>query len=403
MATKLKRMDITKVDFVDAGANQRANIMITKRKEPEGAAGEQTEPAEGLFKRFLSWMKSHGTTEDEIAKAATSFNEQLVTVSLDEIRDEMWSVCYALQNSLNSILCDAELDGSAKAEAMKKSTEQFATAMEGYIEKWSSGMTASIKKNLKRSCDEWVQALAELSKKMGISLGKVNKEKGELEEMLKIDKSSMTAEDRAAYDAIVKKYSVETGENIEKGAQGGTEADPKKDPEKDPEGTVCKSNTPCGPTTTANDTTDEGIYKGLHPLVAAELKALRKQADEAAERELYGIAKKYEVIGKKPEELVPTLKALKAAGGTAYEDMIGILDSAVSAVETSGVFGEIGKSGSCGKANGSVAKSSAEGKADTIAKGYIEKDPSMSYHAALAKAWEDHPELMLEYEEEAGF
>ena len=52
--------------------------------------------------------------------------------------------------------------------------------------------------------------------------------------------------------------------------------------------------------------------------MAAELIALRKQADAAQEEKLYNVAKKYEIIGKKPEELVPTLKALQAAGGTAY-------------------------------------------------------------------------------------
>ena len=109
-------------------------------------------------------------------------------------------------------------------------------------------------------------------------------------------------------------------------------------------------------------------------------------------------------MGKKAEELVPTLKALKAAGGTAYDDVIGTLDGAVSAIEASGMFGEIGKSGSFDAMRGTtVAKSNSEAKVDTIAKSYMEKDPSMSYNIAVAKAWENHPELMAEYENEAGF
>ena len=39
--------------------------------------------------------------------------------------------------------------------------------------------------------------------------------------------------------------------------------------------------------------------------VAAELQRLQKRADEAEEKELTDIAKKYEIIGKKPEDLVP--------------------------------------------------------------------------------------------------
>ena len=58
---------------------------------------------------------------------------------------------------------------------------------------------------------------------------------------------------------------------------------------------------------------------------------------------------------------VPTLKSLKAAGGTAYNDMIGILDSAVSMAEACGTFEEIGKSGH-GRTGTPVAKSNSEAK-----------------------------------------
>ncbi len=142
---------------------------------------------------------------------------------------------------------------------------------------------------------------------------------------------------------------------------------------------------------------NDDIYKGLHPLVKAKLEALEKRAEEAEDKELFAVAKKYEVLGEKPEELVKTLKSLKSAGGTAFNDMIGILDRNVAMIDNSGVFGEIGKSFS-GGATTSVKKSAAEGKIDTIAKGLIEKDPSLS-----SKAWETHPELMAEYEDEAGY
>lgn len=44
--------------------------------------------------------------------------------------------------------------------------------------------------------------------------------KGELEDMIKIDKSKMSAEERAAYDELIKKFAVETNEepSIEKKA-----------------------------------------------------------------------------------------------------------------------------------------------------------------------------------------
>lgn len=113
------------------------------------------------------------------------------------------------------------------------------------------------------------------------------------------------------------------------------------------------------------------------------------------------MAKKYAIIGKKEEELFPVLKNLKSAGGTAYQDMITILDETVSAIEKSGVFSEIGKSG-----HGTsipVNKGASEAKIDGIAKSYVEKDPTLSYEDAIAKAWENNPDLMLAYEQENGF
>ena len=145
MATKLKGLNVGKVDFVDQGANQRADIKIIKNKDGE----EAPNPEIGFFKRFLNWVTGELSKPDsEIAKSATTFNEQINAVSMDAIRDEIWSTCYALQNSLNSILCDAEMDSSAKQAAMETSTEQFATAMKGYIPNWASGTATNIRKNL---------------------------------------------------------------------------------------------------------------------------------------------------------------------------------------------------------------------------------------------------------------
>lgn len=50
MATKLKDLKITKVDFVDTGANPKANVLLYKNKDgiPGGsAAGVQGEKVRG--------------------------------------------------------------------------------------------------------------------------------------------------------------------------------------------------------------------------------------------------------------------------------------------------------------------------------------------------------------------
>ena len=127
--------------------------------------------------------------------------------------------------------------------------------------------------------------------------------------------------------------------------------------------------------------------------MAAELIALRKQADAAQEEILYNVAKKYEIIGKKPEELVPTLKALQAAGGTAYDDMIGVLDGAVAAVEKSGLFGEVGKRG-VGATGGTDAWSQIEKKAEEFRK----SNATLSYAESIDAACVQNPDLVHEYE-----
>ena len=94
MATKLEGLHIKKVDFVDQGANQMANIKIKKSKDGE----EISNPEVGLFKRFVNWITGELSKSDsEITKSATTFNEQINAVSMDAIRDEIWSTCYALQ------------------------------------------------------------------------------------------------------------------------------------------------------------------------------------------------------------------------------------------------------------------------------------------------------------------
>ena len=404
MATKLEGLHIKKVDFVDQGANQMANIKIKKSKDGE----EIPNPEIGLFKRFVNWITGElSKPGSEITKSATTFNEQINAVSMDAIRDEIWSTCYALQNSLNSILCDAEMDSSAKQTAMETSTEQFAEAMKGYIPNWASGIATNIRKNLDTPDKTDLQMVMKAHKNLTDIIEKSNgdNEKGELEDMLKINKSKMTAEERTAYDELIKKYAVETEEQTEESV--GKSAPKAEDPDIVDDSEVTKTQKsvtppPAAPTTETSADTGDDIYKGLHPAVRERLEALEKRAAEAEERELLDVAKKYEIVGEKPEELVKTLKSLKDAGGTAYNDMISVLDRSVAMVEQSGVFSEIGKSFS-GNPVASIKKSAAESKIDTIAKGYMEKDSALTYNAALAKAWEDHPELLDEYEVEAGY
>lgn len=139
--------------------------------------------------------------------------------------------------------------------------------------------------------------------------------------------------------------------------------------------------------------------------VEVELPAFVKDAiakseafiEEQQKKEQVEVAKKYDILGQKPEELGKQLYELKKSNPDMYNTCISMLDSQVAMIEKSPLFAEIGKSGhSGGDYNGLHG---AEAKADAKAKEIMKADPSMSYTAAIAKAWED-PALQAEYDAE---
>lgn len=144
----------------------------------------------------------------------------------------------------------------------------------------------------------------------------------------------------------------------------------------------------CGDSQPQDDQGD--IYKGLHPAVKAELEHLRKAVNAQEDRELEAVAKKYEVIGKKPEELIPVLKSLK--GTSAYDEMISVMDAAVDAVEKSALFTEIGKTG---HGTGDAMKQANEKAAEIM-----KADPNLSHAQALDRVFQQNPELAAQVEKE---
>ena len=114
-------------------------------------------------------------------------------------------------------------------------------------------------------------------------------------------------------------------------------------------------------------------------------------------REMTDIAKKYAILGEKPEELGEKLYALKKSDEAMYNTCIQMLDNQVAMIEKAGFFGEIGKSGySGGSYNG---LSGVEAKVEAKAQEFMKADPNMTHDAAIAKAWED-PVLAAEYDAE---
>lgn len=412
MATKLKNLKITKVDFVDDGANPEAHIRLFKSKdgvEPPHNEGAEKKP--NIWKRLITAITKAAGSEsdtselesviDDIQKSSESFGERIAEVKNRKIADEIWDICYALQSSLCSILNDEDMDGTSAATAMQESLDEFYEFSKEAISQWSSGKATNIvkkeevtasdlemMKSARSRLDDTIEKAEKAQEEPGAEDPKKkdqNKKQNDAKgaEEMKIDKSKLTPAELAFLQSIEKRYGEEEGA----GAEGVTPPAQNADPT--PATGVGKANTPAQGTDGGED-----IYKGMHPAVRAELENLKKFREATEERELEDVAKKYEIIGKKKEELVPVLKSLKAAGGTAYTDMIAVLDGAVAAVEKSGAFSEIGKSGGAGTTDGA-----AWTKAETQA-AEIMKSKNVTKAQALDEIFRNDPELAAECEKE---
>lgn len=412
MATKLKNLKITKVDFVDDGANPEAHIRLFKSKdgvEPPHDEGAEKKP--NIWERLITAITKAAGSEtdtselesviDDIQKSSESFGERIAEVKNRKIADEIWDICYALQSSLCSILNDEDMDGISAATAMQESLDEFYEFSKEAISQWSSGKATNIvkkeevtasdlemMKSARSRLDDTIEKAEKAQEEPGAEEPKKkdqnkNQNNAKGAEEMKIDKSKLTPAELAFLQSIEKRYGEEEGA----GAEGVTPPSQNTDPT--PATGVGKSNTPAQGTDGGED-----IYKGMHPAVRAELENLKKFREATEERELEDVAKKYEIIGKKKEELVPVLKSLKAAGGTAYTDMIAVLDGAVAAVEKSGAFTEIGKSGGAGTTDGA-----AWTKAETQA-AEIMKSKNVTKAQALDEVFRNDPELAAECEKE---
>ena len=403
--SKLKDLKITKVDFVDAGANQQADVLLFKNKEGAPAPAAAEPAHQSMVKRFLAGVMSIAKREgieqteiEEIAKGcdAETFDEKFQSAQLRKTTDEIWDFCYFLQDSLCSIVRDADVAAADKGTMMSQSLAEFNEAVTAAIALWASGTPTKVLKSAPEMTAEQIEvAKARLAAIIAKSTGTepagttnpgtdpVTKTTKGVDEEMKIDKSKLTPEELAALEAIEKKAGIQDDEPAATDPVAKSTEPAATEPAAEPAAT--------DPAPATEPAGNEDIYKGLHPAVAAELKALRKRADEAEDRELAEVAKKYEIIGKKPEELVPLFKSLKAAGGAAYDQMIAVLDASVQTVEKSGAFSEIGKSTSGGQSD---AWAQIEKHAEAIQK----SAPTMTWNQAIDKACEQHPELVAEYE-----
>lgn len=411
MATKLKHLKVTNVDFVDEGANPDAFIKLFKRKDDAAAepgAGADSSDGAGFFKRLSAGLaKMFGvaqepvSAEQDVQKNSVGFTEAYGEMKNRRVCDEVWDVCFALNQSICSILNDNELDGDATKTAMLESLDEFNAAAKNFAEQWSAGKVANVVlKNI--PVDDATVALAKAAvdaineqiEKHNHSgdtpvskdtAAKNNGDEPEGDDTMKIDKSKMTPAELAFFESIENRYGSDEGQTPPPVAPAAHAAPAAPAPD------VTKSLTPpaapAAPAAHAAPT-----YAQLDPNVQAELDALRKFREDSLDRELHEVAKKYAIIGKKEEELFPILKSMKAAGGTAYNDYLAVLDEAVNMANTSAAFSEVGKRG-----NGSAPDAWTRAEAKAVE---LMKSKNVTKAQALDEVLMNDPALRAECEKE---
>lgn len=197
---------------------------------------------------------------------------------------------------------------------------------------------------------------------------------------IKIDKSLFNAEELATYEALIAKATVDP-EAAKKEMEEETPADPKK------------KTTEKAEVEEMNETKKSAAPE-VPEFVTNAIAKSEEFMTRIEKQEMTEIAKKYSILGEKPEELGEKLYNLKKSNPEMYDTCITMLDNQVALIEKTGVFGEVGKS-----AGGASTAGSAVEKADAKAKEIMKADPNVDYTTAIAKAWED-PDLMAEYDAE---
>ena len=122
---------------------------------------------------------------------------------------------------------------------------------------------------------------------------------------------------------------------------------------------------------------------GLTSLVENLISKLDMHVERAEDAKIRAVAERYEILGTDADKLAPMLKAAAKSNPQAYETVIKILDRALSVVEKSGVFAEVGKRGD---------KPPSDCEIQTLATEFQKANPNLSWRQALDMAYQKHPE-----------
>lgn len=359
--TLLKHLDLNSVDFVQRGANPDAHIMIKKSYDGEDEDVEK----QPFFKTLVA----------AIRKAFSGEDLEEPDVDIQKSANDMLYFTDCLAESYYSIMGDTTLTKSEKLDIIAKSTNEFTDTMEDYL----SSVSSHVGKSTHDAID---YPLSKNNSKGGYETMGINLEN--------VDKSLLTSDEAEQLEVLLAK-ACKTQKADDDLLDGEVvQASDKKPPFFGKKPTDGEN---------PNDGEVENDETEAEKALKKELEAVRELRKSMEMKEYMDIAKKYEGIGKKPEDLAKTLYEMKQAGDGVYKSYMDALDEQVSIVEKSGLFVEIGKSGSNGPSYVAVGKSEAEGKIEALAAEIRKSDASISYHESIAKAWEQNPDLIAAYDD----
>lgn len=362
MANKLKPTELPSVDLCRKGANQKANIKLFKSAEAEGGGDGNEEM--GLI--------------DKLAKALAqtlgrAFEEKMQPITKADSAGQIRETTGALRKSLESILEDDTLSSVEKHDMMADSLQQFTLEATDLMDGWAqaSGFFKAEDQDpdfddgdpddedeapedepmdddddLENDPDDDPDDDEEDDEDEPVGKNKsgckpgIKKTEGKgVFDMATIDINKMSPEDKAVLEALEKKYAAEPDTIIQ-----------------------------------------EGLGE-MHPDVQKALDEVQELRKSLELKELEGVAKKYEVIGKKAPELAQKLYDLKKAGEQHYNDYVALLDEQVQ-MSNSGIFKEYGTSRGGGPSD-----------LDATVAELRKADPSLTQAQAIVKAYETNPAL----------
>lgn len=325
MPAKLKNLEVTSVDFVDAGANPLAKISIFKKADGEKNSSENV---------ISKLAKSIGVAEkdftDALILSLTAAVEKFSKA--DEINQP------AVNDDDEEEKTEEPIVDNPDDEPEKKVDEEFKKSEEKTEEN-------SMENDLRKKLDAvQLAAIESIEKSYGVHI--------HLEPNGAIDAAAGNEIPTAPVTPVVEEKSIE--KSVEKSA------------EEKPEETA-----------------------DLTKALAQVVKNLQVKVEKAEDKEFIELAKKYEILGLKAEELAPMLKQAKRTAPALYETSIAVMDGAVAAIEP--MFSEVGKRGSgfVGDARTQVEKMASEIR---------KKNPDISYHASIDKVFQENPELRAEFD-----